>query len=283
MSDETRQGLTRRDLLRVGGATFAGYALAPDATLAQVVKIDTAGLVAGDFQVKIGDYSMPVYEARPASGKDHPIILVISEIWGVHEYIRDCTRRFAKAGYYAVAPELFQRAGGTAHLTNIQDILKIVLAQPREQTLGDLKAAVDWAKKRPGVKADRVGANGWCWGGSTTIQVAAANPDVKAAVAWYGPPGRPYQSASGPITGFDVVKDIKGPFLGLFGEKDTNPKPEDAVRFGDLLKQHNPRTDVVLFPAGHGFHADYRQSYDPASAGQAWKMCLEFFEKNLKT
>ncbi len=144
-------------------------------------------------------------------------------------------------------------------------------------------AAVDWAKKRPGVRADRVGANGWCWGGSTTIQVAAANPDVKAAVAWYGPPGRPYQSASGPITGFDVVKDIKGPFLGLFGEKDTNPKPEDAVQFGDLLKQHNPRTDVVLFPAGHGFHADYRQSYDPASAGQAWKMCLEFFEKNLKT
>src|SRR2546425_12927222 len=172
----------------------------------------------------MGNYSWLANGARPASGNNHPITWVLWDMGVAQEYTRVCPRRFAKARYYAVAPELFQRAGGTAHLTNIQDILKIVLAQPREQTLGDLKAAVDWAKKRPGVKADRVGANGWCWGGSTTIQVAAANPDVKAAVAWYGPPGRPYQRASGPITGVDVGKDIKGPVLGLFGEKGPNPK-----------------------------------------------------------
>jgi carboxymethylenebutenolidase len=274
--------LTRRDLLQVGGATFAGYALVPDAALAQAIKTDTQGLVAGDAEVKIGDYAMPVYEARPTTGRNTPIVLVISEIWGVHEYIRDSTRRFAKAGYYAIAPELFKREGGVGHIQNIPDILKIVLAVPREQVLGDLKAAVDFAKTRPNVRADRAGVTGWCWGGSTTIQVAATNPDMKAAAAWYGPPARPYQSKSGPVTGFDVVKDIKIPFLGLFGEKDQNPKPEEVQKFGDLLKQHNSNVAIHMFPAGHGFHADYRQSYDAASANQAWKLCTDFFEKHLK-
>lgn len=275
--------LSRRQLL-VAGSTFAGYALAADTVLAQAIKTDTDGLAAGEFEVRIGDYGMPVYEARPASGTGHPIVLVISEIWGVHEYIRDSTRRFAKAGYHAVAPELFKREGGVAQLTNVQDILKIVLGQKREQTLGDLKAAVEWAKTRPGAKADRVGVTGWCWGGSTTIQVAATNPDIKAAVAWYGPPGRPYEGASGPVTGFDVAKDIKVPFLGLFGETDTNPKPEDARRFGELLKQHgNKNVEIVIYPgAGHAFHADYRPSYKPEAAADGWKRCVGWFDKYLK-
>jgi carboxymethylenebutenolidase len=179
--------LSRRQLL-VAGSTFAGYALAADPVLAQAIKTDTDGLAAGEFEVKIGDYGMPVYEARPASGTGHPIVIVISEIWGVHEYIRDSTRRFAKAGYHAVAPELFKREGGVAQLTNVQDILKIVLGQKREQTLGDLKAAADWAKTRPGARADRVGVTGWCWGGSTTIQVAATNPTSRRR--WRGT-GRP--------------------------------------------------------------------------------------------
>src|SRR4029453_3080801 len=139
-----------------------------------------------------------------------PIVLVISEIWGVHEYIKDTTRRFAKAGYYAVAPELFVREGGVGPIPNVQDVLKGVRAQNREQTLGDLKAAADWAKTRPGVKADRVGVTGFCWGGSTTYQVAATNPDIKAAVAWYGPPARPYQGARGPGPAFVLPKDEKG-------------------------------------------------------------------------
>ncbi|MEX2148432.1 MAG: dienelactone hydrolase family protein [Candidatus Rokuibacteriota bacterium] len=275
--------LSRRQLL-VTGSTFAGYALAADTVLAQAIKTDTDGLAAGEFEVRIGDYGMPVYEARPASGRGHPIVVVISEIWGVHEYVRDSTRRFAKAGYHAVAPELFKREGGVAQLTNVQDILKIVLGQKREQTLGDLKAAADWAKTRPGARADRVGVTGWCWGGSTTIQMAATNPDIKAAVAWYGPPGRPYQGASGPVTGFDLAKDIKAPFLGLFGETDTNPKPEDALRFGELLKQHgNKDVEIVVYPgAGHAFHADYRPSYKPEAAADAWKRCVGWFDKYLK-
>jgi carboxymethylenebutenolidase len=226
---------------------------------------------------------MPVYEARPATGKDHAIVLVISEIWGVHEYIRDCARRFAKAGSYAVAPELFKREGGVAQIPNVQDILKIVLAQKREQTLGDCKAAVDWAKTRPNVKATAVGVTGWCWGGSTVYQVAATNKDMKGAVAWYGPPARPYQGAAGAVTGFDLAKDIHIPFLGLYGETDQNPKPEDAKRFGELLKQHNKNVEVVVYPgAGHGFYADYRPSYNAAAATDAWKRCTDFFSKNLK-
>ena len=274
--------LTRRQMIATTG-TFAGYAVAVDKVLAQAIKTDTDGIVAGDQVVKMGSYELPVYEARPASGKDTPIVLVISEIWGVHEYIRDCTRRFAKAGYYAVAPELFKREGGVGQIPNVQDILKIVLAQKREQTLGDLKATVDWAKTRPNVKASSVGVTGWCWGGSTVYQEAAANHDLKGAVAWYGPPARPYQGASGPVTGFDLAKDIHCPFLGLYGETDQNPKPEDATKMGELLKQHNKNVEVVIYPgAGHGFFADYRPSYNAAAAQDGWKRCTDFFAKHLR-
>ena len=282
MTIPTDTGLTRRQVL-VAGGTFAGYALGVETVLAQAIKTDTEGLVAGDQQVTVSGVNVPVYEARPATGKDHPILLVISEIWGVHEYIKDSTRRFAKAGFYAVAPELFVREGGVGHLTNIQEILKIVLSQKREQTLGDLKATVDWAKTRPNVKADRIGVTGWCWGGSTTIQVAGTNPDMKAAVAWYGPPARPYQGESGPMTGFDLAKDIKIPFLGLFGETDKNPTPEDAKKFGELVRAHNPTVEIVVYPgAGHAFHADYRPSYNKAAAEDGWNRCVGWFNKHLK-
>jgi carboxymethylenebutenolidase len=275
-------GVTRRQML-VAGGTFVGYAMGVETVLAQAIKTNTEGLVAGDQQVPVGGVNVPVYEARPATGKDHPIVVVISEIWGVHEYIKDTTRRFAKAGYYAIAPELFVREGGVGHLTDIQAILKIVLSQKREQTLGDLKAAVDWAQKRPNVKADRVGVTGFCWGGSTTMQVAATNPDMKAAVAWYGPPARPYQGASGPVTGFDLAKDIKIPFLGLFGETDKNPPPDDAKKFGELLRAHNPDVEIVVYPgAGHAFHADYRPSYNKAAADDGWNRCVAWFDKHLK-
>jgi len=283
MSSAFDAGITRRQAL-VGTATFAGYALAVDKVLAQAIKTDTEGLAAGDFGVKIGSYEMPVYEARPASGGPFPAIIVISEVWGVHEYIRDCTRRFAKAGFYAVAPELFKREGGVAQLPNIQDILKIVFAVPRKQLLGDIQAATDWAKTRPGVKADRVGVTGFCWGGSTTYQVAGTNPDIKAAVAWYGPPARPYQGANGPVTGFDLAKDIKCPLLGLYGETDQNPKPEDVKKFEEMLTQHgNKNVETVIYPgAGHAFHADYRPSYKKEAAEDGWKRCTAWFGKYLK-
>lgn len=284
MARSVSNGITRRQALQAGAvATFAGYAVGVDKALAQAIKTDTSGLTAGDAVVKIGDYSMPVYEARPASGGPAPIILVISEIWGVHEWVKDCTRRFAKQGYYAIAPELFQREGGVGHIQDIQQILKIVLAVPRKQVLGDIAAADEWAKKRPGVRADRVGVTGWCWGGSTVYQVAATNPDIKAAVAWYGPPARPYPDSPAPVTGFDVAKDIKCPFLGLYGGKDQSPSPDDVKKLEQLLKQHNQNVEVVIYPdAGHGFFADYRPSYDKAASEDAWKRCLALFDKTLR-
>ncbi len=158
-----------------------------------------------------------------------------------------------------------------------------MLAVPRKQVLGDIAAADDWAKKRPGVRADRVGVTGWCWGGSTVYQVAATNPDIKAAVAWYGPPARPYPDQPNPVTGFDVAKDIKSPFLGLYGETDQSPAPADARKLGDLLKQHNQNVEIVTYPgAGHGFFADYRPSYNATAAADAWKRCLAHFDKWLK-
>jgi len=283
MSDESA-GLTRRDVIKAGtAATLAGYAVGVEKALGQAIKTDTDGLVAGDAEVAIGSYNMPVYEARPASGGPAPIVVCVSEIWGVHEWVRDMTRRFAKAGYYAVAPELFKREGGVGQIPNIQDILKIVLAVPRKQVLGDVTAAVDWAKKRPNVRADRAGVTGWCWGGSTVYQVAATNPDMKAGVVWYGPPARPYPDQPNPVTGFDVAKDIKIPMLGLFGETDTGPSPADARKMFDMLKQNNPADEIVVYSgSGHGFMADYRPSYNATAAADAWKRCTGWFDKYLK-
>jgi len=283
MSDESA-GLTRRDVIKAGTAsTLAGYAVGVEKALAQAIKTDTQGIIAGDAEVAIGSYNMPVYEARPASGGAAPIVVCISEIWGVHEWVRDMTRRFAKAGFYSVAPELFKREGGVAQIPNIQDILKIVLAVPRKQVLGDVAAAVDWAKKRPNVRADRAGVTGWCWGGSTVYQVAATNPDMKAGVVWYGPPARPYPDQPNPVTGFDVAKDIKIPMLGLFGETDTGPSPADARKMFDMLKQNNPADEIVVYSgAGHGFMADYRPSYNATAAADAWKRCTGWFDKYLK-
>ena len=283
MSEQT-PGLTRRDVIKVGSAaTLAGYAVGVEKALAQAIKTDTDGIVAGDAEVAIGSYNMPVYEARPASGGPAPIVVCVSEVWGVHEWVRDVTRRFAKAGYYAVAPELFKREGGVGQLPNIQDILKIVFAVPRKQVLGDIAAAVDWAKKRPGARADRAGVTGWCWGGSTVYQVAATNPDMKAAVVWYGSPARPYPDQPNPVTGFDVAKDIKIPMLGLFGATDTGPSPAEATKMFDMLKQVNSADEIMIYPgASHGFFADYRPSYNATAAADAWKRCTGWFDKYLK-
>jgi carboxymethylenebutenolidase len=283
MGEET-PALTRRDMLKVGAAvTFAGYAVGVEKVLAQAIKTDTTGITAGDFQVVIGSYNMPVYEARPAAGGPAPIVVCVSEIWGVHEWVRDVTRRFAKAGYYAIAPELFQREGGVGQLPNIQDILKIVFAVPRKQMLGDIAAAIDWAKKRPGARADRVGITGWCWGGAVVYQVAATNPDIKASVVWYGPVTRPFPDQPAPVTAFDVAKDIKAPLLALCGETDTSPSPADARKMANLVKQGNPNVEVVVYPgAGHAFFADYRPSFNATAAADGWRRCTDWFAKYLK-
>jgi len=274
--------LSRRDILKIGVGTTAGYAIAANPVLAQAIRTDTGGLAAADIRVQSGRDLIPAYEARPAAAGKSPVIVVISEIWGVHEYIKDVCRRFAKAGYYAIAPEMFQREGGVGHLPNIQDILKIVLNVSRKQILQDLSTTADHARKQAAARADRVGVTGFCWGGSTTIQFAAHYKDLGAAVAWYGPPARPYKDDP-PKTGFDVLHEITCPFLGLFGEEDRNPPPEDVRKFEELLKRHNKNVEIVLYKgAGHAFHADYRPSYRAEAAKDGWARCLAWFDKHLK-
>jgi carboxymethylenebutenolidase len=180
-------------------------------------------------------------------------------------------------------PELFKREGGVGHLPNVQDIVKIVFAVPRKQVLGDVAAAVDWAKKRPGARADRVGVTGWCWGGSVVYQVAATNPGHQGRRRVVRPARAALPDTPNPVTGFDVAKDIKMPFLGLYGETDQNPKPEDVKKLEEMVKQVNKSAEFVIYPgAGHGFFADYRPSYNAAAAADAWKRCTGCFDKALK-
>ena len=273
-----------RDDLRVGSGTrtATGYAMAPDASPAQAIRTDPQGLAAGDITVASGEESIPAYEARPAGAGKYPVVVVISEIWGVHEHIKDVCRRFAKLGYYAVAPEMFHREGGTAHMTDIQEILKIVMSVPRKRILQDLSAAADHARRQPAARSDHVGVTGFCWGGSTTMHFAAHYRDLRAAVAWYGPPARAYKDEP-PVTGFDIAKDITCPFLGLFGEEDQNPPPADVRRFEEVLKRHNKNVEIVIYPkAGHAFYADYRPNYRPEAAKDAWARCVAWFDRYLK-
>jgi carboxymethylenebutenolidase len=276
--------ITRRHFLQVSALTAAGYAIAAEPILAQAIQTDTTGLVAGDVSVKSGNDTIPAYEARPDKPGRYPVVVVISEIWGLHEYIRDVARRFGKEGFYAIAPELFQREGGVSQLTDTQEILKIVLNVPRKQILQDLSATANYARGQSAALSERVGVTGFCWGGSTTIQYAAYDKNVGGAVAWYGPPGRGYKDEPQPVSGFDVAKDITCPFLGLFGEEDKNPTPEDVRKFEALLKQHDPNVEIVIYPnAGHAFHADYRQSYRAEAAKDGWKRCVDWFNRYLHT
>jgi carboxymethylenebutenolidase len=276
--------LTRRNFLKTSVIAAGGYALAAEPVLAQAIQTDPAGLMVGDVTVKSGNDSIPAYQAYPSAPGQYPVIVVISEIWGLHEYIRDVARRFAKEGFYAIAPEMFHREGGVAHLPNVQEILKVVMAVPRKQILQDLSATAAYARGQAVARANRVGVTGFCWGGSTTMQYAAHDKDLGAAVAWYGPPGRAYQDEPQPVSSFDVAKDIRCPFLGLFGEEDKNPPPEDVRKFEAALKQHNQHVEMVIYPnAGHAFHADYRQSYRPDAAKDGWTRCVGWFKRYLST
>jgi carboxymethylenebutenolidase len=275
--------ITRRHFLQVSALTAAGYAIAAEPILAQAIRTDTTGLIAGDVSIKSGNDKITAYEARPEQPGRYPVVVVISEIWGLHEYIRDVVRRFGKESFYAIAPEMFQREGGVGHLTDVQEILKIVLNVPRQQILQDLSATANYAREQSAALSERVGVTGFCWGGSTTIQYAAHDKNVGAAVAWYGPPGRGYKDEPQPVSGFDVAKDITCPFLGLFGEEDKNPTPEDVRKFEALLKQHNPNVEIVIYPnAGHAFHADYRQSYRAEAAKDGWTRCVGWFNRHLR-
>ncbi len=261
----------------VHGAVGTGFAAAVLPVAAQtVVRTDSAGLVAGEVTIAMGDFKLPAYRAAPAGRTGAPVVLVVSEIFGVHEHIADVARRFARLGYFAVAPELFVRQGDAGAYGEIGKLMSEVIAKvPDAQVMGDLDAAAAWAGAQ-GADASRLALTGFCWGGRITWLYSAHNPALKAAVAWYGRlVGAP--SALTPVHPIDVVGRINAPVLGLYGGQDSGIPQESIERMKKALaggSAAGQASQFVVYPqAGHAFHADYRPSYRKDAAEDGWQRC----------
>jgi len=271
--------LSRRAL--VVSALATGFALAVRPVRADtVIATDTAGLDAGETRIPSGGVELPAYYAMPAAGRHHPVVLIVQEIFGVHEHIRDLCRRFAKRGYLAVAPELYARQGDVHGLADFKDIMPIVQRVPDAQVMGDLDAAVAWAAATGKADTRRLAITGFCWGGRIVWLYAAHNPHLKAGAAWYG-------RLTGDVTELqpqnpvDVAAGLKAPVLGLYGGKDRGIPPESIAAMRAALKRAHVATRIEVFPeAEHGFNADYRPSYNAAAATQAWADMLAWFHRH---
>jgi len=259
----------------------AGFALAAQPIMAQTaIKTDKSGLKAGEIEVPVADGKMVAYRAQPATGSNFPVVLVVSEIFGVHEYIADVCRRLAKLGYQAIAPELFARYGDPRKFSNVQDLYSGVINKtPDTGVMSDLDACAAWAAKNGG-DAARLGITGFCWGGRITWLYAAHNPKLKAGVAWYG---RIDDAATDmrPKQPLELVGSIKAPVLGLYGGKDQGIPLDDVEAMRDALKKAGSKSQIHVFPdAPHAFHADYRPTYRKPEAEDGWKRMQEWFKAN---
>jgi carboxymethylenebutenolidase len=259
----------------------AGFALATQPVMAQTaIRTDAEGLTAGEIQVSTADGPLAAYRAMPAGGRNLPTVLVVHEIFGVHEYIKDVCRRLAKAGYLAVAAEMYARHGDVAKMSNIREILDgPVAAASDAEHMSDLDACAAWAAKNGG-DPGRLGITGFCRGGRTTWLYAAHNPKLKAAVSWYGQiDGAP--SAKQPKWPIDLAAQIKPPVLGFYGGKDQGISLDDVESMRDALKKAGSKSELHVYPeAGHAFHADYRPTYRKAEAEDGWQRMLAWFKAN---
>ncbi len=257
----------------------SGFALAVQPVSAETITTDSNGLTAGEVKISVKDGEMPGYRAMPASGGPFATVLVIQEIFGVHEHIKDVCRRFAKLGYFAVAPALYARQGDVSTMTDIQEIIsKVVSKVPEAQVAADLDATVAWAKTTGKADTAKLGVTGFCWGGRQTWLYAEHNPNVKAAVAWYGPLQRP-KTDNTPANPPDLVKDLKVPVLGLYGAADAGIPVPQVEEMRAALKAAGKNSEIVIYPdTPHGFHADYRPSYRPEQAQDGWKRLQAWFK-----
>ena len=272
--------ITRRNFI-ITSTLAAGFALAVQPIFAQVITTDTQCLVAGEVKIPVQDGEIPAYRAMPASGSDFPVVLVVQEIFGVHEHIQDICRRFAKLGYLAIAPEMFARQGDVSKISDIQQIIsKVVSKVPDAQVMSDLDATVAWAGKAAKGNIDKLGITGFCWGGRITWLYSAYNPKVKAGVAWYGR----LVSESKPLTPknpIDIAADLKVPVLGLYGGKDSGIPNDTVEQMRQSLKSGSSGSEIILYPdAPHAFFADYRPSYRKEQAEDGWKRLQAWFKKN---
>jgi carboxymethylenebutenolidase len=275
------RSFSRRDFVKT--SVGSGFAAAVLPVTAQAVRTDATGLTAGEVTVMVGDFKMPAYRAQPAGKSNLPVVLVISEIFGVHEHIADVTRRFAKAGYLAVAPELFVRQGDAQSYGEISKLIAEVVSKvPDAQVMGDLDATVAWAKAN-GADTSKLAITGFCWGGRITWLYDAHNPAVKAGVAWYGRlVGAP--TALGPKNPVDLAGTLSGPVLGLYGGDDPGIPQDSVDKMKAVLATGSAAAKksefVVYSGAPHAFHADYRPSYRKEAAEDGWKRCLAWLAGN---
>ncbi len=264
---------------------MSGYAAAALSACASPVTTPSDELVVEDVHVTgAGGYSLPAYLARPAGQGRRGAIVVVNEIFGIHDYIKDVCRRFAREGYAALAPDYFDRAGDPAPLTDFAQIRDIVATASHEQVMGDTQGAIDWLKAQSFVKRDAIGVTGFCWGGTVVWMAAALSPDVKAGVAWYGRLVRPQPGSWGAEEErpwpYDVAATIHAPVLGLYAEDDRGIPLESVENMrAALAAADNPTgSEIIVYPgAQHGFHADYRDSYNAEAAADGWRRCLAWF------
>lgn len=271
--------LTRREFVTSMLAT--GFALATQPVSASTIHTDATGLLADTVQVPTADREIPAYRAMPSKGDGFPVILVVQEIFGVHEHIKDVCRRLAKLGYMAIAPELFARQGDVSKLSDIKDIrAQVVSKVPDAQVMSDLDATVAWAKASGKANTAKLGITGFCWGGRITWLYSAHNPTVKAGVAWYG---RLVDNVNElmPRHPVDIAASLKVPVLGLYGGADTGIPLESVERMREALKASNTHSEIIVYPdTPHAFHADYRPSYRKAEAEDGWARMQAWFKKN---
>ncbi|MBD1878565.1 dienelactone hydrolase family protein [Coleofasciculus sp. FACHB-T130] len=271
--------ITRRQFM-VTATLTTGFALAVQPISAKTIATDAKGLVAGAVKIPVKDGEIPAYRAMPAKSGNFPIVLVIQEIFGVHEHIQDVCRRFAKLGYLAIAPQLFVRQGDVLKLSNVDEIRQVVAKVPDAQVLSDLDATVDWAVKSAEGNADKLAITGFCWGGRITWLYSAHNPQVKAGVAWYG---RLVGNATEltPKHPVDIASALSVPILGLYGGKDTGITLDTVEQMRDRLKSSSSKSDIIVYPnAPHAFFADYRPSYREKEAKDGWKRLQAWFKQH---
>jgi carboxymethylenebutenolidase len=272
-----KETVDRREMLTASLA--AGFAAAVRPVAAQtVIHTDSNGLEAGQVSIPAGDRDIPAYLAMPAKSGTFPVILVVQEIFGVHEHIRDVCRRVAKQGYMAIAPELYARQGSVAEMTNAQDIIsKVVSKVPDAQVMSDLDAAVAYAKASGHGDTEKLGITGFCWGGRITWLYAAHSAQVKAGVAWYGKLVGD-SSANTPRHPVDVAAELKAPVLGLYGAADQGIPVDTIDRMRAACKAAGKQCEIVVYPdTPHAFNADYRPSYRPEAAKDGWARMLAWF------
>jgi len=272
--------LSRRGFMTASAAAAAGYTLAAGPVRADAIKTDTNGLTAGDAKVKVADGEMPVYFARPAGVNNPPVVLVAMEVFGLHEYIKDVTRRLAKLGALAIAPDYYFRKGvDLTKITEIPQLMPLVNSKPDSELLSDLDSTVAWAKSQGG-DTGRLGIIGFCRGGRTVWEYAAHSDALKAGVAFYGSlvdPANPVW----PKSPTQLAPDMKAPVLGLYGEADAGIPVTQVDAMKAALAEARKPAEFKIYPgAPHGFHADYRPSYRKEAADDAWNQMQAWFRKN---